>query len=162
MRSPKLDPMPAPVADLLARVNHWRATRTKLGPMAKELWAEAAGLARMHGVNTIAGILRLNYEALRAWTEEAAGSPPPARRPEVAGAEAQRLPVPRKRREPRIREERADRKQTFLRIDPLAAIGAHCSAIEVLRPDGIKMAVQLTGSTAVDLVALVDAFLKRR
>jgi hypothetical protein len=163
MRPPRLHPLPAPVADLLARVNHWRATRTKLGPMAKELWAEAGGLARVHGVNAIAGILRLNYEALRAWTEEGSGSEQPARQPEAPEAAApRRLLVQRKCRAPATREEVPDRKQSFLRLDPFAAITAPCSAIEVIRPDGTKMAIQLTGSTVVDMVALVEAFLKRR
>ncbi len=162
MRPPKLHPLPVPVADLLARVDHWRATRTKLGPMAKELWAEAAGVARVYGVNAIAGILRLNYEALRAWTEERTGSPPTAPPKPPAVEAQQRLPVRRKYRETGIRDEGSDRKQSFLRLDPLTAIAAPCSSIEVHRPDGTKLAAQLTGSTAVDLVALVEAFLKRR
>jgi hypothetical protein len=162
MRPPRLQPLPVPVADLLARINHWRATRTKLGPMGKELWAEAAGLARVHGVNAIAGVLRLNYEALRAWTEEAA-SPSTACMPTTPVDKApRRLPVRRKCRERGLQGEGSAPKQSFLQLDPLAAMAAPCSAIEVHRPDGTKMGIHLTGSTAVDVVALVDAFLKRR
>lgn len=50
---------------LRERIERWRSTRTKLWPMPRSLWEEAAGLAREFGVYSISFALGLNYESLR-------------------------------------------------------------------------------------------------
>ena len=65
MPSPEARPLPPPVADLRQRIEHWRSTRAKRGAMPKDLWEEAARLARRRSVYAISKALRLNYEALK-------------------------------------------------------------------------------------------------
>src|SRR3989304_4621335 len=65
MLSPKLDPLPGPVADLQDRILHWRRTRPHRELMPGDLWLKAAQFARQHGIYAIAKALKLNYEALK-------------------------------------------------------------------------------------------------
>ena len=46
------------------KVEGWRKSRSKLGPMPAELWAEAISLAREIGVSGVAGKLGMNHGAL--------------------------------------------------------------------------------------------------
>lgn len=57
--------VPGPVADLKHRIEAWRRTRPKWGPMPEVLWQEAAELARRHGLNPVARALRVHYYALK-------------------------------------------------------------------------------------------------
>jgi hypothetical protein len=134
MRTPKLVPLPAPVADLRQRIEHWRLTRTKRGRMARDLWAEAAGLARQHGVHAIAKALRLNYEALKAWSEDS----------------------------PKKKRQGTARFPGFVQLDPLPGIPSASSVVEVQSPGGAKLTIRLSGPTALDAVALVNTFLGGR
>src|SRR6266511_5631001 len=55
---------PAVVA-LRRRLEKWRSTRPRRSPMPKDLWKEAARLARAHGISPISTILGLGYYGLR-------------------------------------------------------------------------------------------------
>jgi hypothetical protein len=57
--------LPAPVSAVRRRLEQWRKSRPKLGPMPAALWQEAAQLAQHHGVNPIAQALGLEYYALK-------------------------------------------------------------------------------------------------
>lgn len=57
--------VPAQVAELRERIETWRRTRAKPGPMPEDLWSAAARLARKHGINPTAKTLRLQYYALK-------------------------------------------------------------------------------------------------
>ncbi len=61
--------LPAEARELGERIEQWRRTRTKRGPMPSELWDVAVSLASRHGVYAIAQAVRLEYSALRRRVE---------------------------------------------------------------------------------------------
>lgn len=134
MPPPNLLDQPPAVADLRQRIQHWRATRTKRGPMPEDLWEEAARLARQHGIYAIVKALRLNYEALKGWVEG--------------------LPQRKTRGTPR--------RPAFIQLDPLPGLSSPCSTVEVQSRGGAKLTIRLSGPTALDATALVTAFLRSR
>jgi hypothetical protein len=69
------------LVDLKRRIDHWRITRRQRRPMPEDLWQEAAGVARIHGINPTASALGLNYYGLKERTEDLAKAPAPAPRP---------------------------------------------------------------------------------
>jgi hypothetical protein len=161
MQNRKLSPLPEAVAALKARIEHWRMTRPYRCPMAEDLWSESARLAREHGIWAISKALRLNYEALKSWTEELASGRAVGRPVEHAGSRTPRsLTAPKNDREPAVGG--PARKPTFIRLDPLTAMSAPCSTVEVCSRDGTRMAIQIPVTIAVDVVALVAAFVRRR
>ena len=120
---------PAAITDLGNRIQHWRSTRTKLGAMPHDLWIEAGRLAREHGVYTIAKSLRLNFEALRAWSEDTK------------------------------KERRASRRQpAFVQLGPLPSLDQHCITVELEGPSGAKMTIRVPGGGTGELMALVGSF----
>jgi len=78
--------LPGPVTDVRRRMELWRKTRPKRGPIPEVLWREAAQLAGLHGVNPIARALRLDYYALKRHLEET-GRPQETARPAAAFVE---------------------------------------------------------------------------
>ena len=56
--------------DLRQRLEHWRSTHRRRGRIPAALWAEAAVLARQHGVNQTARTLRLEYARLWYWCQQ--------------------------------------------------------------------------------------------
>lgn len=74
--------VPAPVLGLRRRLELWRRTRPKLGPIPTELWREAVHLARAHGIHLVAHALRLEYYALkRRLAAEVPSAPAPCAAP---------------------------------------------------------------------------------
>jgi hypothetical protein len=133
---PKLDPLPVPVADLQDRINHWRTTRSHRGPMSEDLWGPAVRFARQHGIYAIAKSLKLNYEALKG---RVLNGPP--------------------RRTTRSAPDRP----AFVQLDPMPGITPSTSStVEVENRGGGKLTIRLSGSTALDAVAIVEAFLRGR
>ena len=57
--------LPAGLARLGERIEHWRRTRAKRTAMAPELWSAAVELARSHGPYRVARALRINFECLK-------------------------------------------------------------------------------------------------
>ena len=55
----------ARLEQLRGRIEHWRRTRTKHGPMPEALWDEAALLARGLGVCPVSRALGIGYESLQ-------------------------------------------------------------------------------------------------
>lgn len=64
---------PAQVEELAERIEHWRKTRAKRGPMPQELWSAAVDLAKTHGVGAISRWLKLDYYSLK---RRLCGGPP--------------------------------------------------------------------------------------
>lgn len=73
--------LPGPVTAVGRRIDAWRRTRPKRGPMPEALWREAAQLAQAHGIHPIACALRLEYYALKRHVDG-------ARRPEATAQPA--------------------------------------------------------------------------
>jgi hypothetical protein len=48
-----------------ARIERWRATRTKRSPMPEALWDAAVELAQAEGIHPIARALAVNYQTLK-------------------------------------------------------------------------------------------------
>jgi len=57
--------IPSDVKAVLKRIEAWRETREKLGPMPEELWQAATAVARLHGTGRVARDLRVHFQALK-------------------------------------------------------------------------------------------------
>ncbi len=122
----------APVVRLRRRLELWRRSRPKVGPIPDELWREAVQLARAHGVSFVARALRLEYYALKRHLEASLPSPGPA---------SQVIPA-------------------FIEIAmPPRPAAAECF-VEMERPDGGRMRVRLADQQSV--VALSESFWRCR
>jgi hypothetical protein len=62
--------VPKKVEDLRQRLEQWRRTHKRRGRIPETLWAEAAALARLHGVYQTARALRLEYTRLWYWSQQ--------------------------------------------------------------------------------------------
>ena len=127
---------PAQAEELAERIEHWRRTRTKRGPMPKALWSAAADLAQTHGVGAISRWLRLDYYSLK---RRVGGGPP-----SQAAAEAN------------------DAETAFVELKVADEAVAEGRAIEFIAADGAMMTVRGFPSSDLDLLALAGAFLARR
>lgn len=125
---------PVLVVDLAERIEHWRRTRTKRGPMPQALWSAAADLARTHGVGAIARWLRLDYYSLK-------------RRVGGPGRQA---------------AEAEDVQAAFVELKIAEVAVDNGRTIEFVAADGAMMTVRGYPSADLDLPALAVAFLARR
>lgn len=57
--------IPFDLAPAQRALEAWRKTRQHRQPIPETLWRQMAGLARTHGVSSVAQALRLNYSALK-------------------------------------------------------------------------------------------------
>ena len=126
---------PAQVEELAERIEHWRRTRTKRGPMPKALWSAAVDLAEPHGVGTIARWLRLDYYSLK---RRVVGDPA------QQGAETE------------------DDETAFVELKVADGAVDDGRTIEFIDADGAMMTVRGYPSSDLDLLALAGAFLARR
>lgn len=113
------------VISVRRRLDEWRRTRRKRGPVPANLWKEAARLAELHGINPVARALRLDYYALKSRLESG--------RPSGGGAKA-----------------------AFVEVAVAPPVPSPGCIVEVERPDGARMRLQL--SRAEDLVAVTGSF----
>jgi hypothetical protein len=115
------------------RVQLWRTSRAKLGPMPAPLWAEAAVLAGTLGVSHVATVLGLGYESLKQRTAVPAGA---AARPtdfvEMTGAQLLG-----------------------------GAISPGGPVIDLVEPDGARLTITLPAGSQIDLAVLVAALRQR-
>ncbi len=126
---------PAQVEELAERIEHWRRTRTKRGPMPKALWSAAVEVAGTHGVGAIARWLRLDYYSLKRRVVV-----DPARQAaETEGVET-----------------------AFVELKVADGAVADGRTIEFIDADGAMMTIRGYSSSDVDLPALAGAFLARR
>ena len=126
--------LPGVVSDLRLRLDSWRRSRTKLGPIPPPLWNEAAALARVQGVHPIARSLGLDYNALKRHVR--AGS--------IAASAATPVAPP---------------AFVELALVPSSPPPAECTA-ELERRDGARMSIKL--ARCEDLLALVESFFRWR
>jgi len=118
------------------RIEHWRRTRQKRGPMPAALWEEAASLARALGVSPVSRSLHLGYDALQEWVRSGGDGgracPPPVgamtRFVELSGAQI---------------------------VGTVPESGA---VVEVASGDGASLTIRLPAGSSLDIAALVRAF----
>jgi hypothetical protein len=70
MRRGRTAAVPKTIEELRQRLEHWRSTHKRRGRIPEALWAEAAELARQHGVYQTARTLRLEYTRLWYWSQK--------------------------------------------------------------------------------------------
>jgi len=130
-------PVSAGVKHLRTRIERWRTTRERRTAMPPKLWAEAARLARGHGVYPVARALRISFEGLkRRIAESTAASRATAGGPsafvEMTGAELLGGPV------------------------------VPGTVVELSDAAGTRLAIHLAREVEVDVASLVAAFRQRR
>lgn len=62
--------LPGPVVQVRDRIEKWRRSRRGRSRMPESLWAAAAAIARVHGVNRVAKAAGLAYYSLKHRVEE--------------------------------------------------------------------------------------------
>lgn len=65
--------VPARLAEMVQRFEHWRASRARRGRIPAVLWEAAEALAGEHGTYRTARALHLNYAALAKRVRDGAG-----------------------------------------------------------------------------------------
>ena len=118
------------------RFERWRQRRVKGERIPEQLWTLAAALAGCHGVSRTAGVLKLDYYALRERLTEpplrscAAGSPSPA--------------------------------PSFVELTPAPLPSPSPCEIELSDASGATLRVRLPAGQVPDLVSLVRSFRESR
>jgi hypothetical protein len=126
----------SPELQLLAeRFKAWRESRRRGERIPAELWAAAVELARVHGGNRTAGVLRLNHEDL-------------ARR--LSGGRAQRKVRP------------ATRGFVELSAGALNPASDPCGTVELVQASGSRLTLKFPGAAAAEFLPVVEAFLRGR
>lgn len=122
----------ASIENLRRQIVEWRKSKRKLKQhrMPEELWCMAAELARKHGVSRVAEELGLGYTNLK--NRLATGAATIKRGTEAAGG-------------------------GFVELVNLAGCGQ--MRVEVSRPDGCQMRIELGAGLGADVAPVVRAFL---
>lgn len=123
---------------LRKRIEQWRLTRRKHGPMPGTLWDEAASLARSLGVSPVSRALGVGYASLQQRVR--GGS-------ESRSAEA-----------PASASGFVEFHCTQLLGAPTADSSACGALVEVVASDGARLTIRLPASSALDVAGLVATF----
>ena len=120
---------------LAQRLQVWRRTRTRGQRIPKVLWEAAVALARVHGINTTAATLKLNYYGLQRRLE--GGREPRKRR---------LTPAP------------------FLEVAaPALPSGVgEPGTLELVQASGARLTLRLPNASPKDLLPVVHLFLRHR
>jgi hypothetical protein len=124
--------LPGKLEGVRRRIERWRQTRKVRSPIPDSLWAAAARMANVYGMNRTARALRLNYYGLKKRVEQQT----------VGAAGAAEM-------------KDADR---FVELAPFSSAGSCECLLELENATGAKMRVQLKGIAMPDLAALSQAF----
>jgi len=123
-------------------VELWRKTRTKQGPMPKELWLAAAELAKKHGVTPVAKCAGLAHGTLSEHVRQA--NPQTKLRPVNNPSEQTQIS--------------GSRQAHFMEVITAPSIAKNQEVIiELCNGDGAQMTIRLP-SGEVDLSALCTSF----
>jgi hypothetical protein len=128
MTTQNIPAVPMTLEQARQQFESWRGTRPRVSPIPETLWALAVSMAREHGVNQTAQLLRLNYTALKERVEAAHAS---------------------------MRRYKRSSTARFVELVPPAL--SPCT-IELENAQGAKMKIHLSGLQTVDLVALSRSF----
>ena len=124
------------VAKVRDRIALWRRTREKRSPMPADLWTEAVSLARREGTYSTARALGVDFESLARRVAEVR-----------AGAEGG-----------------ATRSSGFVELSGAQLLGTAVASgpvVEMSDGDGVRLTIQLTGGTPLDVVGVVQGFCRR-
>jgi hypothetical protein len=124
-------PLPAPLAAARRQFEHWRSTRSEPGRIPPPLWRLALRCARKYGLYRTVRALRLDYTGLKKRLLATGGTP----------ATAQRSPAP-----------------GFVELVAPGLSGPAECVIEVARPGGTKLRIELRGSRVPDVAELARRF----
>lgn len=126
--------IPAVVAAVRERIDHWRETRATRTRMPEELWRAAAEVAAEHGIWFVSRVLRVNYGSLRQRTQTE------GEKPEVdAGGFVE-----------------VDAAELF------GSRPAGETVLELSRADGASVKLRVAGDIGVDVLALAQALWRQR
>jgi hypothetical protein len=118
--------------EISAQFMHWRETRIRGQHLPQHLWAAAVELARKHGVEAVAGVLRIDLERLKA-------------RLEPAGERAQ--------------GSKGDAQFVEMRVATTTQSAHRCDCtVELNNARGARMRVELNGDGLASLTELCSAF----
>jgi hypothetical protein len=127
----------ARVEQVRRRIEQWRKTRSKRGPMPEPLWEAAVELAREQGVYATSQTLRVNYDSLRTRLR-------------------QRMPT---------RRGAGKASATFVELGPAFPLGGPATAaavVELSGSKGQKLTLRLPALDGFDVGGLVRALWGRR
>lgn len=126
--------LPASVARLGLRIEHWRRTRARRTAMPAELWSEATILAESEGAYAISRALGIGFSGLKQRLDHCATAEAP--RPSRAFVELTGAQI----------------------LGPQLPPGP---VVELSDDAGLRLTVRLTKDSEVDLARLVAAFRNR-
>jgi hypothetical protein len=135
MRKQNRPDLPASAHEIHDRIEHWRQTRQKRTHMPADLWAAAVGLAREHGIYSVAHALELSYGALKNHVARAGENEPVAETPANGFVE---LPPPQ-----------------------IGTPEQMAGELEFTAADGAKLTMRLPRIGAIDILGLAQAFWRR-
>lgn len=121
-------PMPEAIAQLQRQLDEFRNTQPQRTKLPEPLWQAAVGLARQHGIYSVAHPLRLDYMGLKR---------------RLGG-----VPAPRRKAS----------KPTFVELAAPQVVPLAEYAIDFEYPSGRKMRVQWKTSAPPDWVSLLRAW----
>ena len=124
--------LPARLAGVRRRFEHWRQTRKVRTRIPESLWDSAVKVAAVYGINRTAEAIRVDYYSLKKRVEKNAALLPDV--PEDAG------------------------NATFVELPAPVLAGAGECILELEDAGGAKMRVHLKGVEAPDLAALSRSF----
>lgn len=140
MDTKKTRTLPARLASLQRRFEHWRQTHKVSSRIPDSLWSAAARAANTHGVSRVATMLRVNYNVLKKRVEQVVAS---------AGGRPNALAAPP-----------GDTVAQFVELaSPVSA--CECT-LELEDSAGAKMRVQLKGIGMPNLATVSQSFWNRQ
>lgn len=143
--------IPPDMKALGQRIDLWRKTRQKRGPMPAELWDSAIALAEKYGVYSTARGLPVDFGGLKRRCDQSAE----VSRTAIQTCETSSLGTPSRE---------SSETYQFVEIDAAQVMEMPSSSkvsVELSAPDGATMTVRLEGGAGVDVIGLAGAFWKR-
>jgi hypothetical protein len=122
----------SPYSALARRLKAWRAKRRPGQHIPEELWQAATQLANTHGLSPTSSALKLNYYDLR-------------RRLNGSCQVAQKSPA----------------KAVFVELPAPSNGSTHPTLLELVRPCGSRLCIQLPDTKSLDLLSLVQTLLEK-
>lgn len=131
MKSDRMTGLPAEVERVRVRLEKWRAQRRAGQRIPEDVWADAARVARRHGLSRVCEALGLEYKGLKRRTQL---SEEPSCR--TAGGEG-----------------------LFVELAPAARPEGLSCVVELEKGNGAKLRVSVGDASAVDWCRVKEAFL---